>query len=146
MGSYLAFIAGEVYTNRFFEFIQSDKVDESLKNLPSVFGEEHRQPHINPIFKSDLAKPLEVESRFITYWVEYFGRFQFETATAQLEPEKALKNIQKAQQAKVVKIIDNIKKARAVTGLSDEEKTKLDQIVEQLVEATGKSWEEFSKQ
>jgi hypothetical protein len=47
-----------------------------------------------------------------------------------LEPEKALKNIQTAQQAKVAKIIDNIKKARAVTGLSDEEKAKLDQIVE----------------
>jgi hypothetical protein len=54
MGSYLAFIASEVYTNRFFEFIQSDKVDEGLKNLPSVFGEEHRAAHINPIYKKNF--------------------------------------------------------------------------------------------
>ncbi len=45
---------------------------------------------------------------------------------AQLEPEKALKNIQQAQQAKVAKIIDNINRARAVAGISDEEKAKLD--------------------
>jgi hypothetical protein len=50
MASYLSWIASEVYTNRFFEFIQSDKVDDSLKNLPSVFGEEHRTPHFNIIF------------------------------------------------------------------------------------------------
>jgi ABC-type uncharacterized transport system substrate-binding protein len=121
MGSYLAFIAGEVYTNRFFEFIQSDKVDESLKNLPSVFGEEHRQAHINPIFKVDYELPLEIDSRFITYWVEYFGRFQFQTATVQMEREKSLKRIQDLTGAKVAKIIENLKKARAVSGLSTED-------------------------
>ena len=90
MGTYLAFIASEVYTNRFFEFIQSDKVDESLKNLPSVFGEEYRSAHVNPIFKSNYTQPLEVDPRFTTYWVEYFGRFRFDTFTTHLGREKSL--------------------------------------------------------
>lgn len=51
--SYLAFIASEVYTNRFFEFIQSDSVDDSQLNLPSVFGPEFREGHKNLIFKPD---------------------------------------------------------------------------------------------
>jgi len=55
MTSYLAFIASEVYSNRFFEFIQSDKVDESHRNLPTVFGEEHRVGHYNPIFNTKTS-------------------------------------------------------------------------------------------
>ena len=35
-----------------------------------------------------------------------------------------------AQEEKIAKIIENIKKAQAFTGLSDEEKAKLDQLVE----------------
>ena len=50
MSTYLAFIAGEVYSNRFFEFIQSDKVDESHRNLPTVFADELRIGHANPVY------------------------------------------------------------------------------------------------
>ena len=42
-GLYLAFLAAELFTNRWFEFVQADKFDQS-DPAPSVFGPEHRLP------------------------------------------------------------------------------------------------------
>lgn len=48
--SYVAYIASELFSNRFFEFVQDENPDESGESLPSVFAEEFRLNHVNVSF------------------------------------------------------------------------------------------------
>jgi hypothetical protein len=48
--SYLAFIASELHTNRFFEFIQEDKIFVKAQSLPSVFGSDYIEGHENLVY------------------------------------------------------------------------------------------------
>jgi len=48
--SYVAFIANELFSNRFFEFVQDENPDESGESLPSVFASDFRFAHVNVSF------------------------------------------------------------------------------------------------
>lgn len=71
--SYLAFIASEVHSNRFFEFIQSQEQNEDAQSLPTVFGSDFRKPHYNLAYVNE--KQITYSQKYVTYWNEYFGRF-----------------------------------------------------------------------
>lgn len=68
MSSYPAFIASEIHTNRFFEFIQgedSDK-DKNLVGLKSIF-DEPTASYVNKIYKN-CETDLFYEPRTIDLW------------------------------------------------------------------------------
>jgi hypothetical protein len=73
--SYLAFMATELHTNRFWEFVQSQAQDEAAPDLPSVFSSEFRLAHKSKVYESLTDKPLQFNPRHLIYWQEYFGRF-----------------------------------------------------------------------
>lgn len=68
----MAFIAQEMHTNRFYEFVQGDD-PRSEVGLRSVF-DEPRAGYENRVFDSRV-KDLCFDSKQIDMWREYFGRF-----------------------------------------------------------------------
>jgi hypothetical protein len=72
--SYLHYLASEVFSNRFFEFVQSNYQDEKAESLPSVFGLDLRQQvHFNSVY--EITNSVVFSPRLVEYWDEYFGRF-----------------------------------------------------------------------
>jgi hypothetical protein len=76
VGGYLAFLAYELYTNRFFEFVQSDVAneDDNPTGLPSAFSYELNRKYLNKAFERDWES-LTFDARGVEYWDEFFGRF-----------------------------------------------------------------------
>jgi len=76
--SYLAFLACQLLTNRFFEFVQAGLYDEDdhPAGLPSVFNKEFTKPYFNKAFEKNLSVSLAFDPRGIEYWDEYFGQYR----------------------------------------------------------------------
>lgn len=56
--SYLAWIASEMHTNRFWEFVQSNKQDQNQVELPCIFSPEFRQTHKSKIYDPQVGESL----------------------------------------------------------------------------------------
>ena len=76
--AYLAFLAYELYTNRFFEFVQAGFYDEddNPAGLPSVFNKEFQDPFKNKAFDNSWGAELTFDAKELQYWEEYFGRYR----------------------------------------------------------------------
>ena len=76
--SYLALLACELFTNRFFEFVQAGVYDEDDNpgGLPTVFNKEFAEPFLNKAFDKTWVIDLHFDARSLEYWEEYFGRYR----------------------------------------------------------------------
>ena len=72
--TYLAFLASEQLSNRFFEFIQGPLQDDKAAPLPTVFGVELRVDDVNLVY--EVSNSLVYSPKYVEYWDDYFGRFQ----------------------------------------------------------------------
>lgn len=77
--SYPAYIASQLHTNRFFEFVQSESPEDGPpQGLRSIFDEPRHQ-YSNQVYKPSQAT-LDVEPKSLELWLEFFGRFQVNKA------------------------------------------------------------------
>lgn len=94
--SYLAFIASEVHTNRFWEFVQSTRQDDDQPALPSIFAHESRLSHKNRVYHADKVlqqEPLQYQHRHVVYWSEHFERFKKPAVVNMYSKEAALETL-----------------------------------------------------
>ena len=103
--SYLVFIASELYTNRFWEFLQSGK-ENSTAALPSVFSQEFRLSHKSKVFT--LKDGLQYSFRHIKFWSEFFLRHGPPATTNDYSKDQSLESIQHEAKLLIQQIDPNL--------------------------------------